>query len=214
MKTRPSSYAPCPASTGFFVANCENQTIVIPTSEVLRACYAPTGEYLAAFLTSAKAPSEFTGNGAVFTGLCFAENPGTIFPFRVARNRERAEYEIAQLLPRACAEYHRSGSLPILIRPPFVGKVALRGTALEKQVDTRQITLFVSCIEFLSITDSSLNNRRPRPFQFAPALFRNAAYLWEINASSHEALHHRRYHDLDLLSDEGFIHERVFGYRP
>jgi hypothetical protein len=132
-----SEFAWCPDSTAFFVSEHGYETTIIPTGEILRACYMPSIEHLVEFIEDGWDGVYETNRTSSrhsdvhFTGFAFECSPRKSYPYRVARNRSRAELEIRQLLPRA-AVYGRShpGSLPILIRPPFIGRVVIRGKAI------------------------------------------------------------------------------------
>lgn len=192
------SHAPCNDSTGFFIASDTENTVVIPTSEILRACYMPSGAYLADYLMPYDRSSSSTkyAHGTVaFNGYGYFDRPAKLFPVKIARYHERAQHEISQLLPRACAHSRLfSNEKPILIRPPFTGRVIIGGRALMARSPERgKITIFVSPVSFVPPCSLSPAERITRHFvlPFAPRVVGQEVFLSEIGASARSSLRKR-----------------------
>jgi hypothetical protein len=139
-------WAPCPDSVAFYIAWDQSVTIIIPTVEILRNHYFPGGDTLEHFLTATER-GPFVGHFAAFDGFKYispnSDQKQVCYPVRAQRNLPRAEHEIRQLMPRAVAYHRRYGDgLPILIRPPFVGKVRVEGNALTQSVESIDLVFF------------------------------------------------------------------------
>jgi hypothetical protein len=135
-----------------------------------------------------------------FTGFAFECSPRKSYPYRVARNRSRAELEIRQLLPRA-AVYGRShpGSLPILIRPPFIGRVVIRGKAHQRAAEGLKVTLFTSNVSFHSVVTNAsafATKSTSMTLQFAPVFMKDYTTLWHAGNSVFGPNGYRRKFDI------------------
>lgn len=145
-------WAPCPDPVAFYIASHEETTIIIPTAEILRSHYFPRGDMLERFLTATD-QGPFVGRFAAFDGFKYisphSDEEHFCYPVRAQRNIARAEHEIWQLMPRAVAYYRRYGdALPLLIRPPFVGKVRVEGSALIESIDGSEHLFFPAGCSF------------------------------------------------------------------
>lgn len=181
--------SPCPDSVSFFIAHHGDKTIIIPTIEILRSCYFPNRTALEDFLTSPDARSFLSASKYVgFNGFRYIyglDEDVVCYPARAERNIARAEREITQLLPRAAAYNQRHGTLlPILIGPPFAGRVRLSGSAVTTKCENGTSLLFFPYgIGFGPINGVRSKGRRPRSVMpFAPDLDKYGVELTEVRS--------------------------------
>lgn len=169
------SRSTCPDHIAFFVTHNRARIIIIPASEVLRVCYNPNTTLLES-LTGERV-SEVASAVESFDGLTLGSSSRRAYPFRMLRSSGLAQFELEQLMPRACA-YARlhNGKLPILIRPPCRGRVAVRGDALIERRRSRSIVVFVVLRGFespfpLAARDRLFPSFGTSHFAFAPLLW-------------------------------------------
>lgn len=181
--------SPCPDSVSFFIARDGKTTVVIPTIEILRSCYLPNRTALEDFLTSPDRRTFLSTSRYVgFNGFRYVDglNEDVVcYPARAERNIERAEREITQLLPRASAYNQRHGTLlPILIGPPFAGRVRLSGSAVSTDSQGgNKLIFFPHGVGFGPINGVRNRGRRPRSVMaFAPDLEKYAVELTDVPA--------------------------------
>lgn len=143
-----ASWSTCPPSVSFYVIESPGLTAIIPTAAILQACYMPAK--LADHLTSTHPPGHFAdGRHIAFNGFSFGRASDGYFPRRCTENFLRAEREVKQILPRAVAYFKRYGDcLPLLVRPPFLGKVIVSGRNACLREENRSYLLFTSAVRF------------------------------------------------------------------
>lgn len=183
--------APCHAHTAFFLIHQPNCTIAIPTSEVLLASYVPTATLFSEFIAGERTSLDFLNNGIEFDGFQFVRQPHRCYPFRALRNVERAIFELDQLLPRACAYGRRYGAMPIIIRPPFTGRVAIGGSALKRRSGKHEYVLFVGRTNYATAHEFLSRDREHSfvdEFRFAPVLYEESVTLDELSARAQHSL--------------------------
>lgn len=182
-----SERAPCHAHMALFLIHEKNVTIAIPTSEVLLASYVPTATLFSDFIAGTRTSIEFLANGMEFDGFQFVRQPHRCYPFRALRNVKRALFELDQLLPRACAYGRRHGAMPIIIRPPFTGRVAIGGPTLKRRNGDHEYILFVGRISYTTAHEFLSRDRQHsfvRDLRFAPVLYEESVTLDELGASA------------------------------
>lgn len=176
----------CPDTVGFFIAQYERTTIIIPTVEILRQCYFPNRTALEMFLMATET-TPYLNRLVAFNGFGYVEacnNDVRCYPIRARANIERAEREISQLLPRAAAYHRRHGDLlPILIRPPFAGRVRLSGAALEaNSMNGNRLLFFPFGVTFGPAIAAPPKRSSHTTMQFAPRLGVYGVSLPEVEA--------------------------------
>lgn len=172
---------------GFFVACHDDITVVIPCSELLRACYGGAVA-LRSYLAAHPLRDRYESASNRFGG--FAYGAQKVYPYRVARNIDRAEKEIRELLPRAITLGKHFAALPILIRPPFTGRVKLRGRGFIDREGKSASVLIVSGLQLGSWTDFGVEElhqsyepeRFTKELPFAPILTEWSIALTELDA--------------------------------
>ena len=205
--------AQCPPHTAFFLIHEANATIAIPTSEVLMASYVPTAKLFSDFIAGACRATDFMNDPIGFDGFAFAGQPRKLYPFRALRNVKRGFLELEQLLPRACAYWRRHGTMPIIIRPPFIGRVAIGGYAITRRTGAHEYVVFVEGIRYMTAYEF-LSRERDRPLlqsvRFAPVLFEDSVRLDELGASATHSMG-RQAHKMDVRSLRTGLHHIIAG---
>jgi hypothetical protein len=199
-------WCPCPDSVSFFIIDDDYTTIVLPTASILTACYHP--QLLGTHLNGG--PKEtFSSSDCAFDGFSFGPRRYSTFPFRAARNLERAEHEVSQIIPRALAYYQLHGTFaPLLVRTPFVGRTDIRGRATAREIVGRTLLLFTAEVEFYTavggaVSSASLISRND--LQFAPHLYRRSGlrhggeikYLQREKVQEHELYDVHRFRTIE-----------------
>ncbi len=179
-------HAPCPPSVSFYVAWHEGATIAIPCASILAHCYDVGSNRLVQFLKSPKR-DRFGGSDVGFDGFQYFRasqfRQERYYWLRVQRNLQRAENELAQLLPRAVAYKMIHGSLlPILIRPPFCGNASIAGNAIVDSDAEGTVAVFTSGLSFGPTSDTRSEDRLSRRLTFAPFVSRYGVTLDAIGA--------------------------------
>lgn len=143
-----ASWNPCPPSVSFFVTESQGLTAIIPTTAILQACYMPAK--LADHLTNTHPRDHFAdGRQVAFNGFSFGRLKSAHYPKRCTENFLRAEREISQILPRAVAYFKSHGDcLPLLLRPPFLGKAIVSGRCAFLREKNLSYILFTSAVRF------------------------------------------------------------------
>jgi hypothetical protein len=147
------------------------------------------------------------------------------YPFRLEAGKERALWELGQLLPRACI-YSRSkcGALPILIRPPFTGRVSISGQGLTKHRSGREYTLFLRSVEYRSLYEH--RSKKSNPFDrlydrmaFAPWFHETTYELTSINARAPhdqgnklDRFHARFFHNQQRRLEDYYRARKLYRY--
>lgn len=205
--------APCPPHTAFFLIHESNLTIAIPTSEVLIESYVPMATLFSDFIAGARQAGDFLRDGVEFDGFAFARQPYKLYPFRALRNVRRGIFELEQLLPRACAYFRRNGAMPIMIRPPFTGRVAVGGSALKRRSGSHEYVLFVGSVKYETPYEF-LSRDRERPLldcmRFAPVLFEDSVQLDELGATTTHSMG-RQAHKMGIHWLRAGLHHLIAG---
>jgi hypothetical protein len=142
-------WAPCQPDIAFFVARSERRTVVIPTSEVLRVSYVLTRRVFNALIRGSL-EGLFEIGYIGFTGSRFALRDRQLAPSMICEAFERGKRELQQLMPRACVYWsHHARALPILIRPPFSGRVDIVGRAISTRCSADDYILFLNVDDFI-----------------------------------------------------------------
>lgn len=192
----------CPPSVSYYLQDNWDTTYAIPTASILQACYAPSA--LASHLADPRKAPSFASDTNVFDGYSYGQ-PGLCYPMRSLRFIDRAEHEVSQILPRAATYYriHRTFS-PLLLRPPFTGKVTVAGSAVTKELDGRRVVVFTSSVCFYSKSAEALRHARYSRHKphFARQLYRVTALADAGRGAS--------YHGLQYSYDE-FCDTHLFG---
>ncbi len=185
-----------PQHVAVYVVEDSGQIVIMPCGAILQSCYMPTAAYLSAWLEGPA--SSFACDKVIYNGFGFFNYDQSsslrVYPIRAARDREFAEREISQLLPRALTYASREGGeMPFIIRPPFRGRVRVRGKAVIDHWGEKTVRLFLSKMwfspanQFETLAGTELRDEVAARIAFSPRFTYSGA------VASLPALDHTRY---------------------